>query len=319
MAEHDETANATPALETALAWARRWHDREPARRRRLEARDVRSVRVLQPVQIRLVTVVEARRFRFSVDGPGPSDATLDERPRDPFAHELPAPPLEPLLALREPHVQVDALGTIVEPCVTCASTGQRACSLCDGTGIRELAPCPICDGGRRRCDVCEGARRTFTEVAVERRFTTHEVVRVHEDEGHEVGPHALLHLVEHPTEGEVVHDQVAPQLHRYAGRGAGGSYRDVQSAIARRVDALLAETAPDEGRVVLQRLVLTRIPVYALELGRGRTVQVYGDPPAVEPERVLRAGWTFALPIVIALVAIVLAALFLFSFLRAVR
>lgn len=317
MAERGEPSSAK-ALETALEWARRWHDREPARRRRLEAHDVRSVRVLQPVQIRLTSVVETRSFRFSVAGPGSTEVALEERPRDPFAHELPSPALEPLLTRGSPQERLDTLGVITEPCVTCASTGLRTCTLCDGTGIRELAPCPVCEGGQRRCDVCEGTRRTRTGVELVRRFTRHELVRVHEDDGHEVGPHALLHLVEHPTEGEVVHDQVAPQLHRYVGRGAGGGYRDVPTAIAQRVDALLAESAPDEGRVVMQRLVLTRIPVYSLELGRGRTVQVFGDPPKVEPERLLRAWWTFAMPIVAALVMIVLVALFFFVFMHAI-
>lgn len=305
-------------LEIALEWARRWHDREPARRRRLEARDIESVRVLEPVQIRLTSVVETRSFRFVLAGPGAPDAALQDRPADPFAHEVASPALEPLLKRGTPHERVDAVGVITEPCVTCASTGQRTCGLCGGTGVRDLETCPLCEGGGRRpCDACKGTRRTRTAIDLVRRFTRHELVRVHEDEGHEVGPHALLHLAEHPTEGEVVHDQRAPQLHRYVGRGAEGGYREVQSELAQRVDALLSESARDDGRIVLQRLVLTRIPVYVLDLGRGRSVQVFGDPPEVEPERLLRAGWTVAAPFVLVLVVIVVVAAFVFSFLRA--
>lgn len=306
------------ALETALSWAQQWHDRDPARRRRIEARDVRGVRVLEPVQIRLESLVETRSFRFVVGGPGAPDAVLSSRPTDPYAHEVAPPALEPLLDARSARELVSTVGVITEACVACEGTGAKPCGLCEGSGFRGLEPCPVCDEGRRTCDACRGACRTRTGIDLLRRFERHEVVRVHEDEGHVVGPHALLHLVEHPTEGEVVHEQVAPQLHRYVGRGAGGGYRDVQSSLAQRVDALLAGSAPETGRVVLQRLVLTRIPVYALDLGRGRTVQVFGDPPEVEPERLLRAGWTFAMPVVLALVLIVLLALFFFWFMHAI-
>jgi len=321
VAEGDPTKNtsvADGALEIALAWAQRWHDRDPARRRRIEARDVRGVRVLEPVQIRLESLVETRRFRFVVGGPGAPEAALSSRPTDPYAHEVAPPALEPLLREGCPRELVSTVGAITEACVACEASGHERCGLCEGTGVRELEPCPVCEGGRRPCDACRGARRTRTGIDLLRRFERHELVRVHEDEGHAVGPHALLHLVEHPTEGEVVHEQVAPQLHRYVGRGAGGGYRDVQSSLAQRVDASLTGSAPEAGRVVLQRLVLTRIPVYALDLGRGRIVQVFGDPPEVEPERLLRAGWTFAMPVVIALVLLVLVALFFFSFMRAV-
>lgn len=310
-------SDSSKALETALAWAKQWHDREPARRRRLDARDVRGVRVLQPVQIRLASVVETRSFRFSVAGPGAPDVVLDERPTDPFVHELPSPALEPLLTRTTPHERVDTIGVITEPCVKCAATGKRTCTLCGGTGVADLAPCPACEDGWRICEPCEGSRRTRTGVELVRRFTRHERVRVHEDDGHEVGPHALLHLVDHATEGEVVHDQRAPQLHRYVGRGAEGGYREAQSELAQRVDTLLSERASEDGRVVLQRLVLTRIPVYALDLGRGRSVQVFGDPPEVEPERLLRAGWTVAAPVVLVLVALVLVGAFVFSFFAA--
>ena len=42
-----------------------------------------------------------------------------------------------------------------------------------------------------------------------------------------------LYLVDHAAEGEVIHDQTAPRIERYVGKGAGGGYRDVPEVHAK--------------------------------------------------------------------------------------
>ena len=305
--------------DTALAWVQRWHDADPSRRRMLDGDDVLGVRVLGPVQIRLSSLLEERHYRFGPHWPAPEGEARASRPSDPWSVEAPAPPdVDALLDELPPGetVERDApAGEIVETCPRCDGEERHRCELCEGSGWRDIDECELCLGrGQRRCELCGAQGACRTRVTLVRRFTRRDDTRLHEDDAQEVGPHALLHLLEHPTPSEVLHEQRAPRIGRYAGKGAGGGYREAASRLAGRVDGLLAAVSDEgEGRVVQQRLTLTRIPVYALELARGRTLQVYGDPPEVSPARLLRARWLALLPVVLTLLVILGGALFFFA------
>ncbi|MCA9615903.1 MAG: hypothetical protein H6721_04655 [Sandaracinus sp.] len=291
-------------LETALAWAQAWHLEEPASRRSLTASEVRDARVLFPIQVRIETWVERRILRV-VPLASSTERTFEPEPER-WSVDLPVPELSDHL------VRTDALAERPRGCPACAKSGIRRCDLCDGDGRRGLDLCELCEGaGERRCEVCEGSGAVVARFDVERHFRRHVRLRVHEDEGHEVGPHALLYLVDHAAEGEVIHDQTAPRIERYVGKGAGGGYRDVPTRLAGSIDEWLGEPpeVPEEGRIVSQRLVLSRVPVYVLELGRGRSVQVYGSPPRLSPESALRPAWLAWLPgIVVAALLVLVAA-----------
>ncbi|MAQ19472.1 MAG: hypothetical protein CMN30_32315 [Sandaracinus sp.] len=282
------------AKETALELVRRWHDEDPGRRRMPDGADLREVRVLHPMQIRLVTVAEERRVRIEMGRSAPADSPVGELPD---AWGLDLAPVVPARMLAGTYVQTD-VGTGTHACDTCAAKGTRRCVECRGEGLVDVRECPRCAGaGTEPCVDCRGTARRHAQIIVSQTFRPEVTLRVYEEPGEVIGPHPLLYLVDHPSEGEVVHDQEAPLIGRFTGRGAGGDYREAAAAHATHVDALLEEKSdPAVGRVVHQRLTLTRVPVYAFTLAGGRTGYVCGEPPDVSPPELFRSRWLSVVP-----------------------
>ncbi len=300
-------------LDDALAMAERWRDRRPTARKMLRRADVRSIRVLGPVQIRLRSLVEDRSLELRT-GPAATGGPIEEPPTDPWAVDAEELSLEVMVQdATEERTRRETLDTIIRPCEPCEGTGRLRCPHCHGEGFVGTTTCPECDGhGEIGCRNCRGTTRRTVEVRLARRFRFREQTRIHEGEEDEVGPHVLLHLVDHPTEGEVLHEQEAPRIERYAGKGSGAGYRTAASPMAEAVELLLRATGPERGEAVAhQWLTVTRIPVYALELSRKRTAYVYGDPPEVSPPRHFRPAWLVAVPVLVGM-ALLVAVVFAF-------
>ena len=277
----------------------------------LDREDVRSVRVLGPVQVRLRTLLEERSFELEEGPPPEGDAPIDPEPEDPWAAALEELELSAMVQDAEAQrTRWPELGSIVRPCSHCDGEASMQCHTCGGDGIVDIAECTECGGaGKTACRDCRGTARRRVSVRVRRRFHFDEATRIHEEESDEVGPHVLLHLVDHPTPGEVFHEQDAPRIQRYAGKGSGSGYRVAASPMAATVETLLKDGQPEKGtQIVHQWLSVTRIPVYALELSRGRTAYVYGDPPEVSPPGLLRPAWLVLVPLLTAMALLAAAA-----------
>lgn len=302
-------------LEGALALVSLWHDEKPSRRRALRREEVRGLRVLGPVQIRLRTLLEEREYDLQPGPPPDGPAPVEAAPKDPWGAELEALDLDAMVEdATEERTRWTEMGSVVRPCETCEGSGQRPCERCDGQGLDGVSTCAECAGeGKRDCRDCRGGARREVRVRVRRRFRFAEATRVHEDPDSEVGPHVLLHLVDHPTKGEVFDEQDAPRIQRYAGKGSGGGYRTAASPLAATVETLLAAPAAErDERIVHQWLTVKRIPVYALDLSRRRTAYVYGDPPEVSPPGLLRPAWLVVVPLLVAMVLLAAVALTFF-------
>jgi len=308
-------------LDRALALVRRWHDERPGSRRMLDRDDVRSLRVLGPVQIRLRSLYEDRFLDFEEGPPPEGDAPIQPEPEDPWSATLEELELPAMVQdAEEERTRWSELDSIIRPCSRCDGEGARPCAHCGGDGIVDTSGCDECGGGgKSACRDCRGSKRRRVRVRVRRRFRFDEHTRVHEGEADEVGPHVLLHLVDHPTPGELFHEQDAPRIQRYAGKGSGAGYRTAATPMAATVEKLLKASAPERGgHVVHQWLSVTRIPVYALELSRGRTAYVYGDPPEVSPPGLLRPAWLVLVPLLVAMAVLAgVAALFFWLVARA--
>lgn len=309
----------SPELDHALALVRRWHDQRPGRRRMLDRDEIRSVRVLGPVQVRLRTLHEDRFYDFE-EGPAPEDdSPVEAEPEDPWGVTLDDVELSAMVQdAEEQRTRWPELPAIVRPCSHCEGEGTVRCHACGGDGIVDIAGCGECGGGGKvPCRDCRGTARRTVRVRIRRRFRFDEATRIHEDESDEVGPHVLLHLVDHPTPGEVFHEQDAPRIQRYAGKGSGTSYREAATPMAATIEKLLKDAQPEQGEhIAHQWLSVTRIPVYALGLSRGRTAYVYGDPPKVSPPGLLRPSWLVLVPLLAAM-ALLAGAAFTFFWLVA--
>jgi len=285
----------------------------------LDAADVRSVRVLGPVQIRLRTLHEDRFFDFEEGPPPEGDAPIQPEPEDPWSVPLDELELAAMVQDAEgEHTRWPELDSIVRPCSRCEGEGTRRCEACGGDGIVDISGCGECGGsGKVACRDCRGTARRRVRVRVGRRFRFHEATRIHESEADEVGPHVLLHLVDHPTPGEVFHEQDSPRIQRYSGKGSGEGYRTAASPMAATIEGLLKDSPTERGeQITHQWLTVTQIPVYALELSRGRTAYVYGDPPKVSPPALLRPTWLVLVPLLVAM-AVLAAIAFTFFWLVA--
>ncbi len=302
-------------LDAALALVRRWHDQRPTQRRMLDRDEVQSVRVLGPVQVRLRSLLEDRFLDFEEGPPPEGDAPIQPEPEDPWAVSLEDLDLAAMVQdADEERTRWPELPSIVRPCSRCEGEGVVPCATCGGDGIVDISGCDDCGGsGKSACRNCRGTARRRVRVRIRRRFRFDESTRIHEDESDEVGPHVLLHLVDHPTPGEVFHEQDSPRIQRYAGKGSGEGYRTAATPMAATVEALLKDARPEHGeRVAHQWLTVTRIPVYALELSRGRTAYVYGDPPMVSPPGLLRPTWLVLVPLLVAMALLAATALTFF-------
>jgi hypothetical protein len=300
----------TAKLDAALALVRRWHDQRPVTRTELGPEDVRSVRVLGPVQIRLRSLVEERSFDFEAGPPPGGSPAVEDEPTDPWATPVDELHLDAMVQdATDERTRWTTVDTVVRPCGGCEGEGQRTCERCGGDGIDGLESCVECGGvGKRDCRDCRGTARRVVTVRLARRFRFVEAARIHEGDDDEVGPHVLLHLVDHPTPGETLHEQEGPRIERYVGQGSGTSYREAASPMASTAEKLLqSKVGEHDERVVHQWLTVTRIPVYALELSRGRTAYVYGDPPNVSPPRLLRPLWLVLVPFLVAMALLALA------------
>jgi hypothetical protein len=264
---------------------------------RIERGVAYSVRLQTHYEHRIVQRVREPFRGGNIDdrGPAPPPWTI--------AVPRPAPFEERTEVVRVPHTER------VQMCPSCAGEGRVSCSACAGQGstvclwchgrgfvsrqvmepVRDAAgnstmmskmveqPC-ICSGGRVQCSICHGNRvvtcstcagsgsvKTFDQLVV--RFQT-----ASNGELLDVTPVPDKWLAE--REGEILVDERASHIERMP------ALPEVAAQKARELLAKAGETDPRDYRIILQHLVVERIPMHVVQYryaGKERTLWVCGN------------------------------------------
>jgi len=279
-----------------------------ARRGAGKGLDIRAAEAVGPLQVVLRTKYERRwvELQHRQAPPRPEGRHAPDAPLPSFdLWAAPSAAPKDGRAFKDVTPVPEASGVVA--CPECSGVGRTTCNACGGQGtvVRSTSSgksrtetCSTCNGsGETTCRTCDGSGATTATPLVHVECGTVEQVQV--VESGELPTSVYLSLQE-ATGGACVFEEAAPgRLEpRLAASGAGGgAYRgEVGRHSPRANDAVnrLLSQEPVEGQhqIYGQEVRVLQVAAYRVDPTRGDPLWVFGDPPKVWPEDVLRgAGW----------------------------
>jgi hypothetical protein len=293
---------------TVRAILDRWSLQTPGARREAGKRlPIREVDAAGPLQVILRTQYERRWVELKHEATGSAGSARRERAQDLSGKPPPAVDVWAAEA-NGPRDGTKWSIRVAMPrhsetvaCPECTGWGRAPCRACHGGGLvtvgdREVK-CSTCGGrGETNCPLCLASGRTKATPIVHIECGTADQVQVIEDDRL---PLEVYLALQEASGGACVYREDAPARlePRLGGGGGGGAYRGETGRHSPRVNEAvnrLLAVDPVEGsfKVHGQSLEVRRTPAFRVELGRGATIWVYGDPPRVFPDSALRnATW----------------------------
>lgn len=277
-----------------------------ARREAGKSLDIRAAEAVGPLQVILRTKYERRWVELQYRRAAP-------RPEGRHAPDAPLPPLDlwevPCASPKDGSAFQDVIevpqASGVVACPECSGGGRTTCTVCGGRGTVQrhsssgrssTETCSLCSGqGEITCPTCGGSGATTATPLVHVECGTAEQVQV--VEGAELPTSVYLALQE-ATGGACVYEEGAPgRLEpRFAAAGeGGGAYRGEVGRHSPRaneaVNRLLSQE-PVEGQhqVYGQEVRVLQVAAFRVDPTRGDPLWVFGDPPKVWPDGVLRGA-----------------------------